>query len=126
MEDIVYVVVLLLISAIPAIQKGIQKRNEQKKRRVSVPDSVITNVNTSDSSAITPSFASEPTDRIKAAAAPERGPILQQPGRQYEPVSCQSPETPVGKEQPEQTNGVWDDFDLRKAVIYSEILRPKF
>ena len=32
MEDFVYVVVLLLISAIPAIQKGIQKKSKPKKK----------------------------------------------------------------------------------------------
>lgn len=32
MEDFVYVIVLLLISAIPAIQKGIQKKKQAEKK----------------------------------------------------------------------------------------------
>ena len=48
MEDFVYVVVLLLISAIPAIQKGIQKKSKLKKKRMSASGN-ITNVITSDS-----------------------------------------------------------------------------
>lgn len=43
MEDFVYVIVLLLISAIPAIQKGIQKKSKLKKKRMSTSDD-ITNV----------------------------------------------------------------------------------
>ena len=85
MEDFVYVVVLLLISAIPAIQKGIQKKSKPKKKRMSASGN-ITNVITSDSA-------------ISLTFSPE---------------------------QPEQTDAVWEDFDLRKAVVYSEILRPKF
>ena len=57
MEDFVYVVVLLLISAIPAIQKGIQKKSKPKKKRMSASGN-ITNVITSDS-AISLTFSPE-------------------------------------------------------------------
>lgn len=61
MEDFVYVVVLLLISAIPAIQKGIQKKSKPKKKRMSASGN-ITNVITSDS-AISLTFSPDSLNR---------------------------------------------------------------
>ena len=119
MEDFVYVVVLLLISAIPAIQKGIQKKSKLKKKRMSASGN-ITNVITSDS-AISLTFSPEQT-----TTAVDGRPIYQHPRRQNESTLCQLSEIPLEPEQTEQTDAVWEDFDLRKAVVYSEILRPKF
>lgn len=121
MEDFVYVVVLLLISAIPAIQKGIQKKSKLKKKRMSASGN-ITNVITSDS-AISRTFSPEQT---KTTTAVDGRPIYQHPRRQNESTLCQLSEIPLEPEQTEQTDAVWEDFDLRKAVVYSEILRPKF
>ena len=42
------------------------------------------------------------------------------------PKSAQKPAKTDNKPQSEEQNEVLKDFDLRDAVIYSEILRPKF
>ena len=124
MEDFVYVVVLLLISAIPAIQKGIQKKSKPKKKRMSASGN-ITNVITSDS-AISLTFSPEQPEQTKTTTAVDGRPIYQHPRRQNESTLCQLSEISLEPEQTEQTDAVWEDFDLRKAVVYSEILRPKF
>ena len=118
MEDFVYVIVLLLISAIPAIQKGIQKKSKLKKKRMSTSDD-ITNVIKPDS-AISLTFSPEQPEQTKTTTAVDGRPIYQQS------TLCQLSEIPLEPEQTEQTDAVWEDFDLRKAVVYSEILRPKF
>ena len=124
MEDFVYVIVLLLISAIPAIQKGIQKKSKPKKKRMSASGN-ITNVITSDS-AISLTFSPEQPEQTKTTTAVDGRPIYQHPRRQNESTLCQLSEISLEPEQTEQTDAVWEDFDLRKAVVYSEILRPKF
>ena len=103
MEDFVYVVVLLLISA----------------------SGNITNVITSDS-AISLTFSPEQPEQTKTTTAVDGRPIYQHPRRQNESTLCQLSEISLEPEQTEQTDAVWEDFDLRKAVVYSEILRPKF
>ena len=80
MEDFVYVVVLLLISAIPAIQKGIQKKSKPKKKRMSASGN-ITNVITSDS-AISLTFSPEQPEQTKTTTAVDGRPIYQHPRRQ--------------------------------------------
>ena len=66
------------------------------------------------------------TMQTKTTTAVDGRPIYQHPRRQNESTLCQLSEISLEPEQTEQTDAVWEDFDLRKAVVYSEILRPKF
>ena len=85
----------------------------------------ITNVITSDS-AISLTFSPEQPEQTKTTTAVDGRPIYLQARRQNESPLCQLYEKSLDPEQTEQTDAVWEDFDLRKAVVYSEILRPKF
>lgn len=132
MEDILSIISLLLVAVIPVIQKSMKKKQEKRRQsmvkrpanEVNASTQYISrntetgqdNVSSFDETIVIETEQKRPN--VVEVPRPSLVASISEPIPQHNDVSTFPPEA--------TETDVADDFDLRKAILYSEILNPKF
>ncbi len=131
MEDILSIISLLLVAVIPVIQKSMKKKQEKRRQSMvkspakgddaSTPIARRTETEQDNLTSFDERFVIEAEQkRPKVVKVPRANLVasISEPIPQHNDVSTFPPEA--------TETDVADDFDFRKAILYSEILKPKF
>lgn len=125
-EDILSLIVAVLLTVLPALQKKAKKARD-KRRRTQPQEVVIDESQTVVLQEKENPYAYGCETLQSSSDAEERVPLSRQPlVPSAKTVSRECPSIPSHDTAPKVAEDRPEDFDLRKAILFSEILHPKF